>query len=156
MKFIGIDPGIKTGFAVWCSINKQFDVIKTATFWEVYDEITEELSSWEYESDLLTACIVIEDPGQNKTTFQRRTNNKGMQRISRNVGANCREATLLIERFIELDYTVLPVRPTASKLDAKAFKRMTGYTKRTSQHGRDAAMLVYNMNENNLRLNKAT
>ena len=82
VKFIGIDPGKDTGFAVWCSTNKQFDVIKTATFWEVYDEITEELSSWEYESDLLTACIVIEDPARITPCMHAIENSRGRIRLA--------------------------------------------------------------------------
>jgi len=148
MKFIGIDAGKKTGCAVWCSDKQQFDVIKTTTFWDLFYDIGPVVVS-------NPACFVIEDPTLNKPTFFRNTNHKGMQRISRNVGANAREATLLIERFESMGLTVLRVRPQDSKKNAKAFQQITGYTGRCSQHARDAAMLVFHMTETKMKLRLA-
>ena len=136
MKYIGIDPGVNTGFAVWDSEEKQFVEISTLDFWRAIDRVND---FW-YEEDL---TIVIEDPGQHRTTYARHRTQKGQNRINQNVGAANREATLLIERFRQLGYTVIPVKPVRRKLTAGDFKQVTGYTGRTSEHGRDAGMLVF-------------
>lgn len=134
---IGIDAGVHTGFAVReTRVLKKWLVIRTGTFWNVYRDIAEN-----YPPELTT--IYIEKPSLNKLTFDHNEKNRRKrEKISRNVGANAREATLLIEEFQRLGYEVIEVRPTKKKVDAKEFKGYTGITQRTSEHARDAGMLI--------------
>ena len=37
--YIGIDPGVKTGFAVWDSYKKQFIAIETLMIHEAFDQV---------------------------------------------------------------------------------------------------------------------
>lgn len=146
--YIGIDPGKKTGFAVWDSVDKRFAEIATKTFWITVDEVASSAFLMSYRSASRSMFkIVIEDPSQNRPTFFRPgTTPRQMQKISQNVGANKEHALLLIERFESLGFEVLRVRPsgkTQTKLSADAFKRIAGYKGRTSEHARDAAMLVF-------------
>lgn len=144
MIYIGIDPGVKTGFAVWDSESRSYVRIDTLDFWGTYDGVIYEY----YPSDALPV-IVIEDPSQNRPTFDKGERGaRRREKISQNVGANKREGQLLADRFESLGFEVRRVRPakgTGSKMNAPAFSRLTGFTGRTSQHGRDAAMLVYEL-----------
>ena len=56
MKFIGIDPGRKTGFAVWDSESACFEEVMTTTFWEASEILEETVPIY---------TVVIEDPSLN-------------------------------------------------------------------------------------------
>ena len=146
--YIGLDPGKSTGYAVWDSEKKEFLTIETLTFWKAVSEV-ESLNNYRMieTGGKEWVSVVIEDPAQNKPTFFRPgTTQRQMQKISQNVGANKEHGRLLIERFESLGLQVKRVRPsnkTQTKLTAATFKRITGYSGRTSGHGRDAAMLVF-------------
>ena len=148
--YIGLDPGKSTGYAVWDSEKKEFLTIETLTFWKAVSEV-ESLNNYRMieTGGKEWVSVVIEDPAQNKPTFFRPgTTQRQMQKISQNVGANKEHGRLLIERFESLGLQVKRVRPsnkTQTKLTAATFKRITGYSGRTSEHGRDAAMLVFGM-----------
>ena len=69
-------------------------------------------------------------------------------KIAQNIGMNKKESMLLEQFCIKngLDYTMVkPSKKTMTKLNSEQFKKMTGYSGRTSEHGRDAAMLVYGL-----------
>lgn len=140
MFHIGIDPGQHTGFAVWCRSTKALSC-KTLDFWQVVKEL-------EALKEDITQ-VRIEDPNLNRPTFS-----KGIQgarqreKISQNVGENKAHAKLLIAYCELLNIPVVPVKPTKhsrTKVKADAFKQMTGYTGKTSEHARDAALLVFNL-----------
>lgn len=142
---VGIDPGVKTGFALWDREEKQFDWIETSTFWGVYFRLTES-----YVLSPLNTEIVIEvahhaptfkhlkAEGQNKHT---------LSKIARNVGQVTREAQLLVEGFKRRGFTVIEQKPLGKAKkgadDRAQFERLTGWTKQTSQHARDAARLCF-------------
>ena len=141
--FIGIDPGRKTGLAVWDAKLSTFELLDTLDFWQTVDLVTTAYPP-------LSTVLVIEDPGMNKPTFGHgEAARRKREKISRNVGWNQCEAALLIEGFERLGYEVRRVRPQGKKgekrkWNAAKFRAITGYTKRTSEHSRDAGMLVYN------------
>jgi hypothetical protein len=134
---IGIDPGLETGWAEWNTETREFTVIETLDFWRAVRML--EAANPE------KIVVYIEDPGLNKFTYSR---NRGGDvntdlKVQRNVGSNAREATLLIELCGKLDITCIPVRPTRRKItNVHLFALQTKYARKTSQHGRDAAMLV--------------
>jgi predicted glycosyltransferase involved in capsule biosynthesis len=94
----------------------------------------------------------MEDPRKNKPTFVPKKMTVYEQRIinkkSQNVGSNKRDAQLL-EEFLKnkniQHYLIRPSKKTMSKIKVDMFEKITGYTERTSQHGRDAAMLVWGL-----------
>lgn len=143
----GIDPGVKTGFALWDREEKCFDWIETSTFWGVYFRITVS----HVFSPLNTEIVIevahhaptfahLKAEGQNKHT---------LSKIARNVGQVTREAQLLVEGFRQRGFTVIEQKPLgkAKKAadDVRDFERLTGWTKQTSQHARDAARLCFQM-----------
>ena len=60
-------------------------------------------------------------------------------------GSIKRDCSIWAEFFAETGIQNFPVKPQAggTKWTAKAFAKLTGWTERTNEHGRDAAMLVY-------------
>lgn len=147
--YVGIDPGVKTGWAIYSSSRRKLIDVRTKSFLQVLvaaNEIEVGVHEIIDEDDEVIFCI--ESPGLNKPTFPRNVNRRVIERISRNVGANCREAELLISCIGEYGFRVIKCRPKRNKLSrgkmkAKEFQRLTGYEGRTSQHGRDAALLVW-------------
>ncbi len=140
---IGIDPGRQTGFAVWQRRLGQFAELTSVDFWSAVERLSDYYHR--FGSGLL---VVVEDPGKNKPVFAERLEGSSVRaslRRAQNVGMNKEHARLLIE-FCEMrGIAVRKVRPTRKKWNADAFRRMTGYDGRTSQHARDAGRLVFGL-----------
>jgi len=89
--------------------------------------------------------VVVENPEADRPVFARpRTTARGMLKIARNVGM-VQEATLQLVRRIRalgIEPRLVPPR-RAGKVKGDEFRQITRWTARTSQHGRDAAMLVF-------------
>lgn len=140
--YIGIDGGTNTGFAVWDKKERRFEVIKTLDFWRVYEYINKYYPAEHTQ-------IVIEDPSQNKPVFVRRYDPKSVReslKIAQDVGGVKRETEKMIEGLERKEYKVQRVRPmkgSMTKLTADYFRRITKYEGSTSEHARDAAMLVF-------------
>lgn len=142
MIYVGIDPGVNTGFAIWDSRLGKFNEIATLDFLSVIVRVKD-------LNRVTDLTVYIEDPGQVKPMFwqNKRGVNESMikqaLKVAQNVGANKREAELLIQILRDSDMNVIPVKPVTSKMNAETFANITGYKQRTSEHGRDAAMLVF-------------
>lgn len=136
MIYIGIDPGVNNGIALWDSGNKTL-LIETKDFWKLIntmDLISQRVSRF---------TVILEDPNQNKPTFNRGKNKPVNERISQNVGSNKRTAQL-IKEYCEINNIPIElVRPSSAKWDKQTFENITKYKGSTSQHGRDAAKLVF-------------
>lgn len=146
---IGIDAGKKTGFAIWDSKKKKFEEISTTDFWGVIERIR----LLDEEHGIENLKFRVEDPSQNKAIHW---NQKDLSRyksgsrqelnaackIAQSVGSNKREATLILDFLEKIKANYRGVKPTTRKTDAKRFKNYTGWTGKTNEHNRDAAMLV--------------
>jgi len=143
MIFIGIDPGVNTGIAIYDSGSKKLI--------EAYTLSVSEFAGW-----LVEECAAInpdrffvENPNLNKPVFKKRLEGKEVgthSRISSNVGINKGIATTYIAFIEALGYVVEEVKPTKStftKLSSEQFKKITNYQESTSEHSRDEAMLVW-------------
>lgn len=149
---VGIDPGVKTGFAVWDREKKRFAAIETRDFWSVMLPLI--LGTENLLPDVMirntTAEIIIE-VAHNAPTFRHLKaegeNAHTLSKIARNVGQVTREAQLIVSGLRACGYAVIEQRPLgkAKKAadDVKQFERLTGWTERTSQHARDAARLCF-------------
>lgn len=137
---IGIDPGVNTGLAM--SIDGKLVDIRTTTFWGAVNMIM--------GRQLYGLSIYIENPNKNKPIFVKKgvTKEKAISeqlaynRIAQNVGSNKRDAQLLIDFCKENSIEVVEIKPTKKKVTREYFEKISGWTKPTSQHGRDAAMLI--------------
>lgn len=146
MIYIGIDPGVKTGWAAWTTEGKMLYSLKTLSFWQTISEIYK--IGGEFCNEKESLVFVIEDPTQNKPVFFRPgiDSPQMVSRIAQNVGSNKRDCQLLIEKIEELGFKIIKKRPGArsfTKLNAEQFKSMTRVDIKCSQHARDAAGLVF-------------
>ena len=136
MYLIGIDPGVSTGFAI--ARDGKIINVKTVDFWDCIKLLR--------DMQNMGIVVYVENPNVNKPVFYKRgaTNTAMMQRVAQNVGSNKRDAQLIIEFCHRNGIDVRPQAPQrgSKDVDAKYFQLLTGYTGSTSQHGRDAAMLI--------------
>lgn len=143
--FIGIDAGVHCGFAVWDGASKCFLEVSTLSFWDCIESLKQNADFWAPNGDKMT--VVIEDVTQNKLTFYRHdTTHKGMEKISRNVGGVMAYTSLIMEWCERQGVEMIKSRPgkkSMTKMKAEAFKNLTKWEKKTSEHSRDAALLVF-------------
>lgn len=113
--------------------------METTDFWSVVETL------YRYTASLVPIIVHIEDPNGNKPVFIKPGANSAAigRKIGQNVGSNKREASLLIELCKREDWPHTVHVPRKSKVKADEFKKYTGITDRTSQHVRDAVMLIY-------------
>lgn len=127
--YIGIDPGVKTGIAIWDTEKQKFQAIKTCGFWEAHEVINSLIGN--------SMQLIIEDP--------RKVRFKTDPARAQGAGSVKRDASLWEELCVHLGVSYILLRPnkTLTKWSAEKFKRVTGWKGRTSSHARDAAMLVF-------------
>lgn len=141
---VGVDPDIeKNGVAIKQGENYQ---LYNLTFFELFDKL-KDLSSINQTNEII---VFVECGELNHTVYKVQTIPKSVRNIKQycanigtKVGKNFGAALLIIQMCEYLNITVIKVKPTARKLDAKLFKTYTGITTRTNQEQRDAMMLVF-------------
>ncbi len=126
---IGIDPGKKTGFAVYDKTEKKLIMLETLDFWMAYSK------AQAFSKD--STRIVVEVP-KTKANWQEDKSTT----TSVNIGGVIREAKLLAEGLKRLGFHVETQHPQG-KVDDVFFEKVTGHKGRTNEHVRDAALLVY-------------
>lgn len=140
MIYVGVDTGVNTGFSEWdskkrcllsvCSlpIHKAMDRVKV-----LHDLHKEEL------------VVRVEDPRQRKWFGTERMTREEERKKLQGVGSVKRDATIWEDFLKDLGVRFEMVAPkmNVTKLDQGTFKRYTGWSSKTNEHGRDAAMLIY-------------
>ncbi len=136
MILIGIDTGVKTGFAH--SIDGVLQDVSTQTILSAQDRVLE-IRDEAAQSDVkLVVCI--ED-------VRKRTwvdPSIGKERL-KGVGSVTRDCSIWQE-FCErngLRHILVPPSNIDTKRSAEDFEMITGWTARTSGHARDAGMMIY-------------
>lgn len=140
--FIGIDTGTHTGLAVWDGARRRFERLET---WPLHRAL---LCVKEYQDHCQatgrTLTVVFEDARQRKW-IPRELNVSEYRGKLMGAGSVKRDAVIWQE-FLDdykIRYENTPPRKGLTKLSPDAFARLTGWTGRTSNHARDAAMLVF-------------
>lgn len=133
--YIGLDPGQSTGLALL--VRGQAMQVHTLEFWEAIAFLA---NAQARHTPLL---VVIEDPNLDRSLYARHDGIAGNRRtkIAQNVGANKRDAQLLLAWCERVGIATRAVRPPG-KLTAEVFTAATGI-KRCSQHARDAGHLLF-------------
>jgi len=142
MIYIGLDPGVNTGMAIWDPHKKIITYAKTLSFWDVIQKL---MILKDEEPEL---HVVIENPAGNKPVFRTKFagqtgNDRVMDKITQNIGSNKRDGQLLAEFCANANIPLTLVTPSKKKYTKETFEKLTRYTTLTSQHSRDAAMLVW-------------
>jgi len=130
---VGIDPGVSTGFAVYDRHEKVLLQVSTLTILTAMTRVLD-LIAHGCEIELL-----FED-----ARLRRFFGTKGRE-VLQGAGSIKRDCSIWQE-FCELHgikYTAIAPQNARTKVDAVLFGKLTGYTGRTSEHSRDASMLVF-------------
>lgn len=132
-KHIGIDTGTHTGVAVWDSTAGKLICVETMT-------ITKAMELMQRYRSQTDECIVYIEDARLRKWFGK----SGREKLQ-GAGAVKRDATIW-ETFCKeqrVQYKLIAPRENATKLTAIQFEAITKWNARTSEHARDAAMMVY-------------
>jgi len=138
MIHIGIDTGRSTGFAVWDRSN--FIELDTRPLHRALFDVRDYAQC--FGADMVT--VYIED-ARLRTWIPREKSLAEFKGRAQGAGSVKRDASIW-EEFCEdcgIRLVKVPPKYNTTKLSAEAFARITGYKGRTSEHARDAAMLVF-------------
>jgi len=138
MIVIGIDPGMHTGLAVWDTSSRQFLDIRTTNIVDAMDYLRQ------IREERGIGLVVFEDARQRKW-IPREKDMKQVKGRAMGAGSVKRDCSIWEEwcRFYCIDYVASLPRYGMTKLTDAYFRGITGYDRRTNEHGRDAAMLVF-------------
>lgn len=135
MVVIGIDPGVTTGIASWCTITKRLGMVESRKLHEML------LSFRDYKPEL----VIFEDCRQHRMYGPGQRNDAALQ----GVGSVKRDCGIWDEFLTDQRIPFVTRTPSRrrTKFSAEQFQAATGWTERSNNHGRDAAMLVAGLNE---------
>lgn len=134
---IGIDPGINVGYATWFVEDKLLCYVTSESLFKIFEWIAGLNQTHSIKVRIENPNTWIGFKGQKRESFR-----------LQGAGAVKQSYKHIIE-FLEhhkIDYEPVRLQGSMKKLSAARFKELTGYTDRTNEHGRDAAMLVFNSN----------
>lgn len=139
MIWIGIDPGEHTGIAVWNSGRHCFEDIATLKIHEALDWVRD---YWRVHHPNLK--VVFEDARLRKW-FKQETSTSEYRGKLMGAGAAKRDAAIWEEFLTDygIPFEARKPQPGGTKWNKEYWERVTGWTKRTSEHARDAALLVF-------------
>lgn len=138
--YIGIDPGTNTGMAVWDSSQDKFIEVDTKSISSALLEVLRYAANFGREN----VSVVMEDARKRKwlprekDVSEYRGKLMGAGSVKRDCAIwqqFCKEEDICLEE--------LPPRQGMTKWTPDYFKKVTGWKGRTSNHARDAAMLVF-------------
>ena len=135
--FCGIDPGVNTGVAVWDSERMCFLVVATVT-------IVEAMKIVKDYTDKGDVTIVTEDARKRKWLPREKSYSEFKGRAM-GAGSVMRDSKIWQEfaEFYKIPIELRPPRPGMTKWNADYWAKVTGWKGRTSEHARDAALLVF-------------
>lgn len=138
MIVVGIDPGCNTGMAVWDTSDRQFLDIRCSGIVDAMRYL------YELQSVRQIGLIVFEDARKRKW-LPREKSMKEFKGRAMGAGSVRRDSAIWEEwcRTYAIPFVARPPQAGMTKLSDIQFQGITGYDRRTNEHGRDAAMLVF-------------
>ena len=137
--YIGIDCGVKTGLCVWEKSEKNIKQLVTLPIHKAMNEVA-------YWNRFAPGHVFvrIEDARQRKWVPWQK-NQKAEMGKREGAGSVKRDAKIWEDFLTDLGVPFEMVAPKNNKTKVKAeyFKKLTGFTGNSSEHARDAAMLVF-------------
>ena len=133
MKYaVGIDPGTKTGCAIWDVKNRCFDAIFSGSILEIMAKI-------EIYTVLGKTVFFIENPNLRKWYGKNATQKQ------QGAGSVKRDYSIWLEWFAmhQAEYVAINPKDIRTKVNAQSFRNLTGWQVSTNEHSRDAAMIVF-------------
>jgi predicted RNase H-like nuclease (RuvC/YqgF family) len=131
---IGIDPGAKTGVAIYHE--GKLAELRTMNALKLFAWIPDESPFLVIIEDSTLTSYIFTAPG---------VPHRVALNVARKVGevdAHCKLIKQVCGDF-DIPYRSISPKDKGKKIDAKEFERMTGWTKQSNQHERDAAMVAW-------------
>lgn len=138
---IGIDTGVKTGYAAK-ALGGDWMQVKTCSILEAQELVLSNVAL--FSSDNI--FLFVEDARKN--TVGGYTGKKRAQ----GAGSVKRDSKIWEEFAKKQGIKLALLKPSRKIKDKKLFTQITGYKGRASQHARDAAMMIDGINEKNLKV----
>lgn len=142
MLWIGIDTGTETGLAIWDSKLRMLLSLEKVTILEAMDTARQII-----RSNPGNVRVRIEDARLRRHGGWIPREGSHREAIGRAIGAGMVMRDCHIwEEFLKAErvpFECVAPKDNTTKLSADAFKSFTGWKKRTNEHERDAAMLVF-------------
>ena len=137
MIWFGIDPGVNTGLALWK--DGELKVVETVNIVRAMGRI---LAAFDQALDDIT--VVYEDARQRQWLPRERNASEYRGKLM-GAGSVKRDCEIWEEFCKVYDIKCIAVRPRPgmTKWSAETFAAVTGWKGRTSNHARDAALLVF-------------
>lgn len=134
--FVGIDPGTHTGIALW----KKKEKILMVETKKIHDAMSYVKAMHEIHKEQLQ--VIFED-ARKRTWFGEKESK--VQAKQQGAGSIKRDCSIWEDFLTDVDVDFEMVKPSRgiTKLNQEQFLKLTGYKGRTSEHSRDAAMLVF-------------
>ena len=129
--YIGIDPGVNTGIAIWNANIGDWELIKTVNIIDAMEIIIQ------FNNKDRIVEVIVEDARMVKYKTDP-VKAQGAGSIKRDCSV---WETFLIH--YQIPHKFLRPKKAITKINSKLFKMMTKYQGQTSNHARDAAMLVF-------------
>lgn len=135
--YIGIDPGTHTGVAVWDKTSRRLEVVDTMTITRALELVT---ANVELCKAFGGEVVVFIEDARKRSWF-------GLSGCEKLQGAGSVKRDCAIwETFCEelgVECRKIAPKHNTTKLSPSQFKVLTNWQGRTSEHSRDAAMLVF-------------
>lgn len=141
MIHIGIDPGDNTGFAAWDTRVGAFVEVETYPLHKALDRVKK--LAWETHGGV---HVVFEDARLRKWFAPEHSRSEYRGKLM-GAGAAKRDAKIWEEFLTDYGIPFTAHKPQAggTKWDKEYWQKVTGWTGRSSEHSRDAALLVWGM-----------
>lgn len=138
MIYIGIDAGKNTGYAIWDSKGREFLEVKSVPIHIAMKDVVER------KNEYGKVVVRVED-ARKRTWFGGKMSWEQERSKLQGVGSVKRDCSIWDDFLKDLgcDYQMVPPKNSMTKLSQEQFTRLTGWNKRTNEHSRDAAMLVF-------------
>jgi hypothetical protein len=136
--YIGIDCGVNTGICVWIKGDKAIRHIATVRIHQAMEGV----KFW-HTTNPGAVLVRVEDA--RKRTWVPRYESESRERGRREGAGSVKRDAIIWEDFLSdlgVDFEMVAPKNNKTKLTAADFKRITHYSGSTSEHARDAAMLV--------------
>lgn len=144
MTYIGIDTGIHTGIASWDNRRRKFDFVKTVKIHKAMEMVKArvDLHKMGVEDKVI---IRVEDPRKRTWFNTDRMSREDERKKLQGVGSVKRDASIWEDFLTDIgaEFEMVHPKQNVTKLTQENFKNITGWTERTNEHCRDAAMLVF-------------
>lgn len=132
--YIGIDPGIVSGFAIWQPKSKVLENVDSFKLHQLFSKL-----------ETLNAKFDMRVFVENPNTWIQFRGTKPNASQQQGAGGVKQTYKHIIEFLADnkIDYTPTKLQGNMKKVKSGLFKKITGYQGATNEHGRDAAMIIF-------------